>query len=280
MLRSVLDLPDRWADDPLWYLCYIDDGLAGEKVANCLGISHFSQAKESKLIHAIQSEKFLKLMIQNSKRIGMAINARKTKMVCVNVATSAEINTYIEVAGEKIYAEQEMMMLGFKIGRRPDATAHVNYIERRFYSKAWILHHFKQCNSDYKDLLKIYQCYVLPVIEYAVVVYHPLLNDKIRMRLENLQKRALQIIYGFGYSYRKLREKAEVKTLEERKINIVSNFSRKMAIPDRFGPLWFPKKLTDARLRQREKYQIERAKYDRFKFGHLNLMRRLINNDE
>ena len=172
VMREIFDLPDRWREDPLWYLRYIDDGLAGEKIANNMGISHFTQHKENRLIHASGSERFLNLTIQNSKKIGMLINALKTKMVCVNASKTVNINTYINVGGEKIKAGEEMMMLGFKIGKRPDAAAHVSYIERRFYSKIWVVRHFKKVNTNNEDLLKIYTCYVLPVIEYATVVYH------------------------------------------------------------------------------------------------------------
>ena len=95
---EIIGTPAGWKDDPLWFVKFIDDGLAGEKLFNGHAISHITERKEAKLIHAGGSERFLKLTIQNAMRIGMKINEDKTKLLCMNVSQHSHINTYINVS--------------------------------------------------------------------------------------------------------------------------------------------------------------------------------------
>ena len=73
-------------------------------------------------------------------------------------------------------------------------------------------------------------------------------------RLENLQGKALQIIYGYQLSYEKLREKADISTLKEQRVATVKKFSQKMSANERFKNDWFPLNIPDERLRRREIY--------------------------
>lgn len=54
------------------------------------------------MVYAGESEKFLKLTIQKATKIGMKINALKTKMIIMSAARNSNINTYVTIDGQKI----------------------------------------------------------------------------------------------------------------------------------------------------------------------------------
>ena len=209
--------------------------------------------------------------------IGMKINAEKTRMLCVNVSTSSSINTYINIDGKKIYGSDEMTMLGFKFRSRPNVDAHVKFIKKRFYSKVWILRHFKRAGTDPDDILKVYLSYVRPCIEYASCVYGPLLTDEQSEDIEKLQERSMKICFGFGKTYQYLLEKTDTTRLSYRRNDAIANFAKKSYNNPRFKNSWFAKNQSEKNLRHIAPLRVPFVKYDRYKKGHLNTMRQLLN---
>ena len=276
LITSILGVPVGWTEGEHWFNKYIDDGLAGEELCNINAITHISDKKEVKLIHASRSEKFLKLTEQNASHIGMKINTAKTKMLCVTTAKNSSVNTFIKAGGQVIKGEEELSILGYKIGREPTAEKQVDYIERRFYLKLWTLRNLKRAGSSNDDLIKIYECYIRPTIEYCSTVYHPLLSKAMAERLEKLQVCALRQIFGYSIGKNKMLDKANLKTLQERREEQFGKFARKTAQNPRFEEAWFPRN-NKPTLRNPERYEIKRSKNNRMRDGHLNRMRALLN---
>ena len=56
-------------------------------------------------------------------------------MICITVAKTSLINSFINLPdGSQITGSEELKMLGFVFGRRPNAQAHVQHIKKKFYS--------------------------------------------------------------------------------------------------------------------------------------------------
>ena len=96
IMQAAILNPRGWNPSEFWYTKYIDDGLGGEMKLNNLGVSHITDKKETKMLHAKECENFMKLTTDNAKKIGMQINANKTKLLCISVAKSSLINTYVK----------------------------------------------------------------------------------------------------------------------------------------------------------------------------------------
>ena len=90
-------------------------------------------------------------------------------------------------------------------------------------------------------------------------------------RLENLQKTALKIIYGFSRSYQSLLEISGLETLNQRRKKAVQKFASKTLQNHYFGNVWFEENNTRS-LRHTEKYTIRKSKRDRLRKGTLNEM--------
>jgi hypothetical protein len=100
-------------------------------------------------------------------------------------------------------------------------------IKDKVRRRLWILRHLKTFGFDKQELVQVYQSQIRSVIEYCSVVYHGLLTGEQAALLEGLQYQALKCVYGYGESYRALREKAELQTLQERRELAVDKFAGK-----------------------------------------------------
>ena len=125
-------------------------------------------------------------------------------------------------------------------------------------------------------LVKVYESYVRPTVEYCSVVYGPMLNKTEKTKLENLQRNALRIIYGHKKSYEYLLKTSGLETLEKRRHEALKKFALKTLNNKRFAERWFPQ--NDKRcLRRTEKYEIRKSSFDRYKNSPLNEMRQILN---
>ena len=66
-----------------------------------------------------------------------------------------------------------------------------------------------------------------------------MLTDQQDELLERLQSTSLKYVYGFGLSYAKMREMADLKTLRQRRIELTDKFAQKCLANPRFEH-WFP----------------------------------------
>ena len=80
-----------------------------------------------------------------------------------------------------------------------------------------MLRHLKRAGVPASNLVKIYMSLVRPIIDYSSVVYHSLLTKGEENVLEDLQKKALRIVFGFKNSYEECLEKRGVPTLKIRR---------------------------------------------------------------
>ena len=87
--------------------------------------------------------------------------------------------------------QDEMVLLGFKFGRRPTVTAHIRFIEQKYSARSWMIRHLKWAVVPEKDIVGIYVATIRPIIEYACQVYGPLLAACQVDDLEKLQRRIL-----------------------------------------------------------------------------------------
>ena len=126
-------------------------------------------------------------------------------------------------------------------------------------------------------MVKIYCQYVHPVIEYLSNVYHALLTRELSDEIEKLQRSALRQIFGFKHTYAELLKKADIKKLEERRIDSLEKFATKTVNNPRFSANWFPIKTNREGLRCQEKYLITKSNHDRLKNSTLNEMHRFLN---
>ena len=140
-----------------------------------------------------------------------------------------------------------------------------------------MLYHLRKAGFKEHELAKVYRTIILPIADYCAAVYHSLLTDEQDQIIERLQAQALKCIYGPFVSYATMREKAEVTTLRQRRIDICDKFAVKCINSRRFTH-WFPLRVSGrAGNRRGDKYLEKYARCDRLRNSPLYYMRRRMN---
>ena len=146
-LDSLLDAagtPERWQSKPLRAKKFIDDISAIEKTPLCAAIRTITQGKEVREIHASECESFYYRVAGNAAAIGMLINPDKTQLLCVTTAINYDVRCYINIDGRRLVSGDELKLVGYTFGRRPNADKHIQALRRKYGARSWIVRNMKK----------------------------------------------------------------------------------------------------------------------------------------
>ena len=113
-------------------------------------------------------------------------------------------------------------------------------------------------------------------MEYSSVTFGPMLAKYEKNRLENVQKKCLRIIYGYGLDYETLLQMADLETLDTRRQNALLKFARKSSNNPQFKK-WFPLNKNRSSQRGGKEFEEKFARSDRLYNSPLFAMRRALN---
>lgn len=272
--------PQEYKDAETWELGYVDDINVGETLKTVDGVSHFTVHKEKKSIRAKGCEKKYEVIKKNGKEVGMQINPLKTQLLCMSSSGSAEISSYVSIEGRRIESGLSLKVLGFVLGSRPTPTYHVDNLIGKFNRSLWSLVHLKRAKLNCNTLKRVYVSMLRPLLEYGSNVIYSMITQCDKDRLEACQRKALVIIYGFGYDYVDLLEQAQLQCLNKRREELFRKFCMKMSKSERFSRKWLPLREyeDDVRvLRRRKKYIEYNARTTRMYNSPVFEMRRILN---
>ena len=166
-------------------------------------------------------------------------------------------------------------MLGFRLTDRPNVSAQVEAIRKKFRQRYWILFNLKRHGFTKEELCKVYKTIIRPVADFCAIVYHAMLTDEQDELLDRCQAHALRCIFGRDISYEKMRAMAGVTTLRQRRTEQCDKFAQKCLKNPRFAG-WFPLN-PPSRRRGKETYKEEFARCNRLKNSPVYYMRRRLN---
>ena len=93
--------------------------------------------------------------------------------------------------------------------------------------------------------------------------------------LERLQRQALKVVFGTGVTYTKMRSRAGITTLRQRRIELSDKFAAKCSESSRFSH-WFPRKRQVRASRNTDSYEELFARCKRYYNSPLFFMRRRL----
>ena len=259
---------------------YVDDNLQEEKISMENATRLLTSNVETRLKHAVATQNVFRHIVRAAESRGMRVNAAKTNMLCVSDALNFRAQCFIEDReGTRITSAKKMKLLGWHFSDKPTPAAYIEVLKRRFRERYWTLRHLKHNGFTEGDLVRVYTSIIRPVADYMMEIYHSMATDRQDEEIERLQTHALRCIYGPGLSGRKLREKADLTTLRERRIEACDRFALKCSRSDRFEH-WFPKREGRRSARRGEEFVEEYARCDRLFNSPLFYMRRRLNGKE
>ena len=118
-------------------LKYVDDNIIHEKL--CFD-GAVIDAEGKKVVHAIRTQNLFRQITAIAESMGMKVNSLKTQMLCISDAKTYHPEAYIEdVNHQTITSTDKMKILGVNFSNKPDASAYVEAVVKKFRSRVWVL---------------------------------------------------------------------------------------------------------------------------------------------
>ena len=282
-IERVFGIPDRWERRQLRLKIYIDDMNSIEKVSLSNAVSEITTSKRRLLVHSPQTQGFFENISGVASEIGMRVNQKKMQILCIS-ASNDIVQSYIRPTTGNTTTEttstDELKILGFWFGRKPNVALHVDKLCEGFRKHLWSLRHLRRYGMKSDDLANIYQTTLRPIIEFANVVYGPLLTTEQSGQIEGLQLRVLKIVYGTTVSYEAAMEFSRMDRLSDRRATRITKFAQKSYNNNVWKQRWFPPAPTsDYNIRNPKKLLEEKSTTNRLYNSPLFTMRRILNSN-
>ena len=173
---------------------------------------------------------------------------------------------------------EEMKILGLIIRSDLKWSSNTEHIIEKAYKRLWMLRRLKGLGADSFKLLDVYIKQVRSVMELAVPAWHPGITVGESVDIERVQRAALHIILGSGYStYSSALSYFNLETLETRRIHLCEKFSKK-AVKHPKHTKWFKiNNRTTVTRQEQPKYCPVVAKTRRFQKSPLCYFSSLLN---
>ena len=218
--------------------------------------------------------------IYKSFKYGNESELKKTQLLCISANKISDVRSFVKVGDEKIVSGSELKLLGFMFGNTPSINPHVNYMLKKARKKLWTIRHLKRAGLGQEDLLKVFNTCIRPTLEYVAPTYHPMLTKEMSDNIEQIQRRAIKLIYGWDADYQKLLDEERITSLSTRREELTLKFAKKTAENTRFSD-WFVKKIPGVYdIRNEKKYVEYYGRTERLRKSPLFYMRRMLNEEK
>jgi len=131
-------------------------------------------------------------LIEWSELNHMNINTKKTKEMVMG--SYGKENTTLTITTDAVEQVQTFKLLGVMISHTLLWDDHITAITAKAAERMWFLKKLKRAGVSTEDLTYYYQAVIRPVLEYASPAWHSSLTKGQTKALEDVQRRAVQII--------------------------------------------------------------------------------------
>jgi hypothetical protein len=208
----------------------------------------------------------------------MKLNLKKTKLMMFNNCKSIDFLPTFSIDGHEIDLVEEMKILGVVITSDMKFSANTEYMVLRAFKRIWMLRRLKNLGAKEEQLLDVYIKQVRSVLELAAPVWHSSLTIDDKLKIERVQRAALQIIFGSDYeSYSAACIEADLLTLDVRRQKLCKKFTFK-ALRHPKHSHWFKVNTRVSRTRQTQPlFCPVIARTARFEKSPISYMTNLLN---
>ena len=177
-------------------------------------------------------------LIEWSENNRMNINCKKTKEMILGPLSKKSLSPLL-IAAKPVQRVTEYKLLGVTVNATLKWDDHVNAITSKSAKRLWFLKKLKRAGVDKQDLVYFFLTVIRPVLEYACSAWHTSLTKQQTTSLENIQRRALQIIAG-NIPYDAACCLFKLTTFSERQDSLCSKLFRQCApVPSVLWHCWF-----------------------------------------
>ena len=257
---------------------YVDDTTLTERISQTNVIRHISGLNPTEEVWAERLETAMEAIIERTGEIGMKVNCAKTQLLCVSTDNGFATTAKIRMQGNTVRSTSQMKLLGFMLSPGGDMACQIDYIKKKFRAKFWTIIHLRRAGIRGNQLYRLYAALIRPVLETNCVIFHSMLTGTQSDDLERLQKLALRVCFGTSRSYAALLAAWNIKTLKQRRADMLRKFTAKAMANNRFSEKWFVQRAeVDQDIRRRRPFQERKARTSRYYNSPLLTMQRIAN---
>ena len=230
---------------------------------------------------SLQSQKWLETIEKWTEDKKMVINSKKTKAMIFNFSDK-QFSTRLKLGNENIEIIENTKLLGTLIDNNLKWDLNTKDLVKRANMRMQLLRKVASFGASKEDLKEIYVLFIRSILEQSAVVWSSSLTIQNKKDLERIQKSALRIILGHEYKdYNSALHRLNLQTLEERREFLCLNFAKKCTKNEKLKHM-FPikERKHNMKIRNKEKYKVQRAKTERLKKSAIIEMQKLLNTEE
>ena len=205
-------------------------------------------------------------LIAKSNQNKSQLNESKCKELRISFAKSTADFAPIVINGKAIEVVSTVKLLGLNISSDLRWNCHVAEKSKKVASRLYFLKQLKRANIPAKDLLIFYLTCIRPVMEYACPVFHNALPAYLSAEQEQLQKRAMRIIFPFVL-YSDALHQANLETLSRHRQSITTKLFDSITrnSDNKLHELLPPRNNFESNLRRKRNFNVPLAKTKRLK---------------
>jgi hypothetical protein len=158
------------------------------------------------------------------------LNASKTKEMRVNFSSSSPSYPPIAINNQTVNIVTQAKLLGVTISNDLKWNLHVNSVCKKASKRLYSLRLLKRNALQDSILVKVYRACVRPIVEYACEAWHYNLPAYLNNQIEQIQKRALRIIYP-SFTYHKAVLTANIPSLYDCRSTLCKRIFDRMLDP-------------------------------------------------
>ena len=151
------------------------------------------------------------------------LNVKKTKEFTVSFLKNQPSLPPLTVNNQPLEAVPTTKLLGVILTSDLKWSKHVEYICSKASKRLYALRMLKRSGVPPRDLCSVYSYFIRPVLEYACPVWHTSLSLSLRDDVEDIQRRAIRIIYPH-LSYCQGLQDLNLPTLFDRRQSLCRSF--------------------------------------------------------
>ena len=207
------------------------------------------------------------------------IQPKKCKEMRISFKKHPTIYENLHINGNTIDIVKSVKLLGVTLQDNLKWNQHVDVIIKKASKRLYFLSQLKRAKIHPKDLVKFYITCIRSILTYACQVFHFSLPDYLCTALEQIQKRALRIIYGYDTPYNDALEESGLLKLADYRLMLCDEFFAKvLANPqDQLFKMLPHNNQTVVSLRKMRKFDIATCNTNRFKQSFINSAARRYN---
>ena len=200
-----------------------------------------------------------------SKSNMMRVNTKKTKEMVIDFTRKPREIDPLILSGSVTERVSVFKLLGVWISNDLTWEHHIHTICSKVSPRLYYLKQLKRSGLSKPDLITYYKTIIRPVTDYACPVWHPGLTKAQSESLEQLQKRALRMIYP-GEHYCDILEMTEMDRLSERREHMCEKFFKSMCESNsKLNYLLPEKRNSNYDLRKHLKFPLPKIKNERYR---------------